>query len=331
VEKIFATTEVGSVCNLYGPTETTTYSTWTEMRRGEGFVPHIGGPIGNTRIYILDGQGEPSPIGVAGEIYIGGAGVARGYLNRPELTAERFVSDRFAREANARMYKTGDLGRWREDGTMEFLGRNDHQVKVRGFRIELGEIEAKLSAHPGVREAVVVAREGSSGDKQLVAYFTRAVSEEGVEAEGLRGRLIESLPEYMVPAAYVELEAFPLTPNGKLDRKALPAPEAGAYAARVYEAPRGEIETALAAIWAELLKVERVSRHDNFFELGGHSLLATKVILRIRKDMMVEIGIRDVFVNPALSSLSEQIIDRQLAQFDPIELAYAAELVRHSK
>ena len=224
-----------------------------------------GPPIANTRIYILDGHGEPVPIGVAGELYIGGAGVARGYLNRPELTAERFVADPFAGEPGARMYKTGDLGRWLADGNIEFLGRTDFQVKVRGFRIELGEIEARLSEHAGVREAVVVAREDSPGDKRLAAYWT---GNEELSAEGLRAHLAASLPDYMVPAAYMRLDALPLTPNGKLDRKALPAPEGAAFASRGYEAPRGEAEETLARLWAELLKVERVGLARQFLRAG---------------------------------------------------------------
>ena len=291
--------------------------------------PRLGDRIANTRIYILDGQGGPVPVGVTGELYIGGAGVARGYLNRPELTAEKFVKDRFVDEPGARMYRTGDLGRWLKDGNIEFVGRNDHQVKIRGFRIELGEIEARLAEHPGVREAVVIAREDTPGDKRLVAYYTAAVpggGEEGeregtvIGSEQLRSHLSTRLPEYMVPAAYVRLESLPLTPNGKLDRKGLPAPEADAYATRGYEAPQGEIEEKLAEIWAEVLKLERVGRQDNFFELGGHSLLAVRMVNRLRQVLGVEVSIRDVFAYPVLSLLADRVLGLQLGQFKATDL-----------
>jgi hypothetical protein len=209
-------------------------------------------------------------------MHIGGAGVARGYLNQPELTRERFVADPFSDAPGARMYKTGDLARWRADGTIEFLGRNDHQVKIRGFRIELGEIEARLLAHPQVREAVVLAREDQPGQQQLVAYVVGEAT-----PEQLRHHLVQALPHYMVPAAWVQLPALPLTPNGKVDRQALAPPQL--QPERGYEAPQGEVETELARIWAEVLKLERVGRHDNFFELGGHSLAATQVAARMRQ------------------------------------------------
>src|SRR5262249_52334095 len=256
--------------NMYGPTECTVDATIGAIGAGDD-VPHIGRPIANTRVYLLDGHGQPAPLGAVGEIYIGGAGVARGYLNRPELTAERFLRDPFSAEPGARMYRTGDLGRYLPEGNIEFLGRNDHQVKMRGFRIELGEIEAKLRECAGIREAVALAREDEPGAARLVAYV---VSEQGeLDVAGLRQALAESLPEHMLPAAYVRLEALPLTPNGKLDARALPAPEGDAYGRREYDEPDGEIESALAEIWSELLRVERVGRQDHFFELGGHSLL----------------------------------------------------------
>ncbi|MDU3002253.1 MAG: amino acid adenylation domain-containing protein, partial [Streptococcus parasanguinis] len=299
-EQLFGTTQVELLCNLYGPSETTTYSTWVAMRRGAPFAAHIGRPISNTQIYILDEHGEPAPIGVAGEIYIGGAGVARGYLNRPELTAERFVEDRFSGEAGARLYRTGDLGRWLEDGTIAYLGRNDFQVKIRGFRIELGEIEARLSEHAGVRDAAVIAREDVAGDKRLVAYY---VGDAAIGAEELRGHLAARLPDYMVPPAYVHLARLPLTPNGKLDRKALPVPEGDAYAAQAYASPQGETEEAIARIWADLLGVERVGRHDNFFALGGHSLLAVTLVERMRR-AGIAADIRTLFATPSLAALA---------------------------
>ncbi len=289
--------------NLYGPTETTVHATLYDCDDQKLGTPPIGRPIANKRAYILDKQGEPIPVGVAGELYIGGAGVSRGYLNGVELTAERFVPDPYSGEAGARMYRTGDLGRWQADGTIEFLGRNDFQVKVRGFRIELGEIEARLSEHKGVQEAVVLAREDMPGEKRLVAYYT-AREQNSVGAQELRAHLAAKLPEYMVPAAYVRLESLPLTPNGKLDRKALPAPEGDAYGVRQYEAPQGTIEELLAGIWAELLKLERVGRHDNFFELGGHSLMAVRVIARVRETLKVEVTIRDLFARPVLEDFA---------------------------
>jgi amino acid adenylation domain-containing protein len=219
--------------NAYGPTEATVWSTMHDCRTDESGSPPIGHPIANVQIYILDAHGQPAPIGVAGEIFIAGAGVARGYQQKAELTAEKFVPDPFSSEAGARMYKTGDLGKWRPDGNIEFLGRNDFQVKLRGYRIELGDIENRLVEHPGVREAVVLAREDSPGDKRLVAYYTATVPrEEGeaaVGADALRTFLSEGLADYMVPGAYVLLDRFLLTPSAKVDRKALPAPEGYAY------------------------------------------------------------------------------------------------------
>jgi non-ribosomal peptide synthetase component F len=224
------------------------------------------------------------------------------------------------------MYRTGDLCRWLADGTLEYLGRTDFQVKVRGFRVEPGEIEARLASHPGVREAVVLALDDGAGGKRLVAYFVG----EALESEALRAHLSAHLPEYMVPAAFVRLEAFPVTPNGKLDRRALPAPADEAYARRGYEAPVGETEQALAGIWSAVLGMERVGRGDNFFELGGHSLLAVQVISRVRQVLEVEVPLRAVFERPRLSELAQHVVAAQLAQFDPVQIARLTELVRAS-
>ncbi|HEX2059579.1 MAG TPA: condensation domain-containing protein, partial [Thermoanaerobaculia bacterium] len=307
------------VLNVYGPTETTTYATAHEIDAVADDARSIplGRPIANTRIYILDAHGAPVPVGVEGEIYIGGDGVARGYLNRPELTAERFLANPFA---DGTMYRTGDLGRWLPDGTIEFLGRNDFQVKLRGFRIELGEIEAKLGQCAGVRDAIVAAREDAPGDKRLVAYL---VADEGAElpAAALRETLARQLPDYMLPSAFVQLDALPLTANGKVDRKALPAPEASALVTREYEAPRGEFEEKLAAIWQELLRVERVGRHDTFFELGGHSLLAVQLISRVRATLGVDIALRDVFATPGLQALAEVMKNAAASTMGRIEVA----------
>ncbi|HET8775597.1 MAG TPA: amino acid adenylation domain-containing protein, partial [Thermoanaerobaculia bacterium] len=304
-----------AVHNLYGPTEAAVDVTaWPCVPGQYGQVVPIGRPISNTQIYILDAHREPVPLGVAGELYIGGVQVARGYLNRPELTAERFLRDPFRADAGARMYKTGDLARWLPDGNIEYLGRNDFQVKIRGFRIELGEIEAKLALCAGVREAVVTAREEAAGDKRLVAYLT---AEDGatLHAAELRAALSSQLPDYMVPSAFVVLEALPLTPNGKLDRKALPAPEMTALVARAYEAPEGEIEEELARIWQELLRVERVGRHDSFFELGGHSLLAVQLQTRITEALLVEVPLRTLIVTGDLRHLAGEVAALQFAKF----------------
>ena len=301
-------------------------------RRSEARLP-IGRPIANARVYVLDEQGEPAPVGVTGEIYIGGAGVARGYLNRAELTAERFLPDPYIEDANeggARMYRTGDLGRWRADGQIEFLGRNDFQVKVRGFRIELGEIEARLAEHAGIREAVVW--RARTRPATSVWWPTTRVKKTETTKRRSRPRscgrsLAASLPEYMVPAAYVRLESLPLTPNGKLDRKALPAPDEDAYATQTYEAPQGEMERKLAEIWAEVLKLEKVGRHDNFFALGGHSLLAMRVMTRLRQAWGVEVGIRELFAHPVLAELVRSVEQAKRTELPPITRAERSEYV----
>ena len=301
--------------NMYGITETTVHVTYRpidERDVGAGGSP-IGRGLPDLQVYVLDANQEPVPVGVVGELYIGGAGVARGYLNRPELTAERFVRDPFRGGAGARMYRTGDLARYLGDGSLEFHGRNDQQVKIRGYRIELGEIEARLGQHGEVRDAVVTACEGAAGQRQLVAYVTTRSDAPSAELAGrLRAHLAAQLPEYMVPAAYVRLEALPLTPNGKLDRKALPAPDGDAVAQRTYEAPWGEIEEVLAGVWRELLGLERVGRHDHFFELGGHSLLAVQLIGQIREALRVEISLRALFEHPVLSALARLVTTLQL-------------------
>ncbi|WP_195830585.1 non-ribosomal peptide synthetase, partial [Burkholderia pseudomallei] len=327
--------------NVYGPTECTVDATLARITAEH--APHIGGPLANVRAYVLNERLSPAPVGVRGELYIGGAGVARGYLNRPELTRERFIDDPFV--AGGRLYRTGDLARWRTDGKLEYLGRNDFQVKIRGFRIELGEIEAQLAKVAGVREVVVLARDSASEvhdsatehatpdalspspetstatatatatEKRLVAYYTG-----DADVVALRAQAAQHLPSYMVPSAYVRLDAWPLTPNGKLDRRALPAPADDAYARAEYEAPQGAKEEALAAIWRELLHVERVSRHDNFFELGGHSLLAVQLVSRLRQALSVEVALSTVFDAPVLSALAERLEAGNTAVLPPIPL-----------
>jgi amino acid adenylation domain-containing protein/non-ribosomal peptide synthase protein (TIGR01720 family) len=283
---------VRRVLDLYGPSEDTTYSTWA-VRHAEG-PQTIGRPITNTRAYILDPRLAPVPPGVPGELVLGGAGLARGYLNRADITAERFVPDPFG-DPGGRLYRTGDRCRWLEDGSIEFLGRTDRQVKLRGFRIELDEIEAALGRLAPVQEAVVLVREDRPADRRLVAYVvTRA--ETRVDAEELSRQLHRELPDFMVPGAFVFLDALPLLPNGKIDRRALPAPDGARLRLdRDYVAPRTPLERQLAALWSEVLGVERVGIHDGFFQLGGHSLLATRLTSRLREELQVELPLRDVF------------------------------------
>ncbi|TDB45252.1 non-ribosomal peptide synthetase, partial [Photorhabdus khanii] len=301
IEQIFAETPVQRLCNLYGPSETTTYSAWISIPRGDRVIESIGRPIANTGLYLLDGYGQPVPLGVVGEIYIAGAGVARGYFNRPDLTADRFLIDPFSENPDARMYRTGDLARYLPDGNLAFLGRNDQQVKIRGFRIEPGEIEARLVEHPAVSESAVLAQ-GEGQEKRLVAYVV-APADEGL-VNSLHTYLSAILPDYMVPSAFVRLDAFPLTPNGKLDRQALPAADNEAVARQAYAAPQGETEIALAAIWREILGIEQISRHDNFFALGGHSLLAVRVMNRVAA-FGVELSLATLFKSPTLRAFAE--------------------------
>ncbi|SHO58147.1 non-ribosomal peptide synthetase [Vibrio quintilis] len=292
-----------SLVNNYGPTETTVVATSGSIRDQDD-VLHIGRPVTNTSIYILDEMRQLVPVGIAGEIYIGGAGVSRGYLNQPELTAKHFLSDPFSKDPKARMYRTGDLGRWRADGMIEYLGRNDNQVKIRGYRIELGEIMAAMQGCQGVQSAVVIAA-GSQTNKRLVAYFTEQ-SNHHVSYDRLKSQLNELLPDYMVPSAYVRLTQIPLTPNGKINYQALPQPDERSFIRRRYELPKGKHEQVLAAVWKELLGVEDIGRYDNFFELGGHSLLAVQVIESLRQQGY-HLAVRTLFSQPDLASLAESL------------------------
>jgi len=311
----------GQLHNHYGPTESHVVTALTLSGDPAQWpaLPTIGRPIANAQIYILDEQRQLLPRGVSGEIYIGGTAVARGYRGRAELTAQRFIKDPFSTDPGARLYKTGDLGRWRVDGTLEYLGRNDYQVKIRGYRIELGEIETQLARHPLVKDAVVTVREDGAQQKRLVAHVTLRTATRP-SAEELRTHLKSGLPEHMVPAAFVILDHLPLTPSGKLDRNALPAPQSTDYATQDFQPPQGELEHALAQIWQELLGVERIGRHDNFFDLGGHSLLATRVISHISHDIGVELPLKAIFDEPTVERLSDYLAERVLAQV-PTEAA----------
>ena len=308
-------TRTGELWNVYGPTETTIWSTLDRVVSADA-EPSIGRPIANTQVYVLDPRLRPVPVGVHGELYIGGAGVALGYLNRPELTAERFVPDPFSSKPGARLYRTGDRARMREDGRIEYLGRVDFQVKLRGFRIELGEIEAALGAQPGVKQAVASVYERSASDRQLVAYII-ASRQPPPEPAALREALGESLPYYMIPSAFVLLDAFPLTPNGKIDRKALPEPGVEAASAEEEVAPRDGTELAIAEVWKAVLGRERVSVYDNFFELGGHSLLLARVHRDLVTTLNTDVSIVEMFQYPTIEALAQRIArgERQAPTF----------------
>jgi len=296
----------GDLLNMYGPTETTIWSTTHQLPPDSARAP-VGRPIANTEIYILDHNLLPVPVGIAGELMIGGAGVARGYLGRPELTAQRFIRDPFNRNGAKRLYRTGDLARYLADGAIEILGRMDHQVKIRGHRIELGEIEAVLNDHPAVRECVVVAREAANADKRLVAYV---ITREGHRPtrHQLRKHAQERMPEHMLPAQVVFMTAFPQTPNKKIDRNALPAPDAETAEPEIdFEPPATVVEENMAALWSELLGVQRVGRRDNFFESGGHSLLAMQLVSQLRDRFGVDVPLRNLFERPTIAGLAETI------------------------
>jgi amino acid adenylation domain-containing protein len=302
VDRVYASGPVRRVLDLYGPTETTTYSTFA--RREPGGTVTIGRPIANTRVHILDRSLQPVPIGVAGELYIGGAGVARGYLGRPALTAERFVPDPFGGEAGARLYRTGDLARYLADGDIQYLGRLDAQVKVRGFRIEPGEIEAALGAHPAVRECAIVVSGDDPAERQIVAYVAGA---DGRARRGeLRDHLKARLPDHMIPTAFVALDALPRTPNGKVDRRALASAGAAGPAPTAYVAPSTPLQEVIARIWAEVLGRERIGIHDDFFALGGHSLLATRIVARVAAALRTELPLRALFEAPTVAELAER-------------------------
>jgi amino acid adenylation domain-containing protein len=314
--------------NAYGPTETTVCASMYLCDEDEPGSPPIGRPIANTKLYVLDKNMQLVPVGVPGGLHVGGVSLARGYLNRPELTAEKFIRDPFSDDPEARLYKTGDLVRYREDGNIEFLGRIDHQVKVRGFRIELGEIEAVLRQHADVQEAVALARDDLPGGRGLVGYVMPRDSAE-LQVGELRGFLRKKLPEYMVPSFFMTMEHFPLTPSGKVDRQALPAPEGvRPELEREYVAPRNETEERLAAICAELLAVDRVGVYDSFFDLGGHSLLATQFISRLRDTFHVELPLRSLFESPTVAELAERVeTARETERVDIDRIAQTLEMV----
>jgi amino acid adenylation domain-containing protein len=307
----------GNVWNMYGPTETTIWSSLYRVEGSEDRMVPIGKPIANTSLYVLDGNRQPVAIGSEGELYIGGDGLARGYFERPELTCEKFVPDPFANRPEARMYRTGDLARCRPDGNLEFLGRLDHQVKIRGFRIELGEVEAVLGQHHGVQQAVAVAKDGKSGDKYLVAYWIPRPGHQ-LELSGLRTHLRKQLPEYMIPSAFVSLRAFPLTPNGKVDRKALPAPQASDYhSERDYVAARDPVERKLIALWEQVLEVRPIGARDNFFDLGGRSLLAARLFMKIARAFGKELPLTTLIHAPTVELLANELRPARTARGYP--------------
>ncbi|MEO8673904.1 MAG: non-ribosomal peptide synthetase, partial [Tahibacter sp.] len=299
--------------HVYGPTECTTFATWYRVDTAplDAQTVPIGRALSNTSLYVLDQQMLPVPIGVPGELYIGGPGVARGYVNQPALTAERFVVDPYGQSPSAsRLYRSGDRVKWRADGNLEFLGRFDHQVKIRGFRIELGEIEAALHALPQVDEALLVVDGDALTGRRLVAYVGARAS---VNAVQLRDGLRRTLPDYMLPSAFVILEALPLTHNGKIDRKALPAVNAAGAAQELFVAASTPVELELVTIWSEVLRLEQIGVHDNFFEIGGHSLLATQVVVRIRERLNVKLPILRLFETPTIHGLAAYVeMGRQL-------------------
>jgi non-ribosomal peptide synthetase component F len=297
----------GTILNMYGPTETTVWSTTYQVPPGTSFsrIP-VGQPIADTQIYIVDADLQSVPVGVAGELLIGGSGVARGYLGREQLTAERFIPNPFAGNGAPRLYRTGDLARYLPDGNIELLGRLDQQVKIRGHRVELGEIEIRLNEHPAVRESVVIARETGNGDKILAAYIIRREGQT-LTLEQVRRHLQQKLPEHMVPGHIVFMTAFPQTPNRKIDRNAFPAPDEVCEPQAELEQPTTPVEVALAAMWKDLLRIPQAARHQNFFESGGHSMLAIQLVIRVKKRFNVDLTLRNIFEYQTLAGMADII------------------------
>jgi amino acid adenylation domain-containing protein len=323
VERLYAEQQIEEVFNLYGPSEDTTYSTAQLLGRERGVVPPIGRPISNTQAYVVDESGELVPIGVGGELYLGGEGLARGYLGRPELTAERFVPDGYGQHRGGRLYRTGDLVRYGAGGELQYLGRADNQVKVRGYRIELGEVEAVLGQHSQVQEAVVVAHGVSSEEVELVGYVVAAHGQSPTVGE-LRAYLRQRLPQYMVPGRYLMMEQLPRNANGKVERRLLPQWERGGGGLLGTEVrrmrPRTEVEARMARVWEEVLGVQEVGVEANFFELGGHSLLATRLMWRVGEEFGVEMSLRSLFESPSIAGLAVTVLQHQAEFLDETEI-----------
>jgi acyl-coenzyme A synthetase/AMP-(fatty) acid ligase/acyl carrier protein len=315
IAKFFSQSKECSLHNEYGPSEThvvtalslpASVTSWPSR-------PPIGRPISNTQIYLLEESLQPAPIGVPGELYIGGVGLARGYLGRPDLTAEKFLPDPFSRQPGARFYRTGDLARYQPDGNIEFLGRKDHQVKIRGFRIELGEIETVLGQHPAVQETIVLTWQRTAGDRHLVAYVVFQPGSAPSISE-MRNFLLEQLPDYMVPSSFIFLDSLPLTANGKVNRQALPLPDQSRPELdQAFVAPQTPLEQMIAGVWREVLGTEQIGVDDNFFELGGHSLLATQVVGRLSEAFEFELPLRAIFESPTIAGLAASMVQLEPA------------------
>jgi acyl-coenzyme A synthetase/AMP-(fatty) acid ligase/acyl carrier protein len=326
VQQLYAHPHIRKVYDLYGPSEATTYATWA-LRTASGPAT-VGRPVANTQIYILDPGMQPCPIGVPGEIYIGGDCLAREYINRPELTAEKFIPNPFDRARSARLYRTGDLARYMPDGRIEFIGRRDSQIKIRGYRIELGEIEAVLSRHPQVQECVAAVREELPEQNQLTAYVV-AQADASLTSTNLRRFLRDRLPDYMVPMTFVLLPAVPLMPNGKVDRSALPSPSTSPTLSEEDQPTQTltPVEEALTDIWRQVLSVEKIGLHDDFFDLGGHSVLVTQITSRVRQVFEIDLSMRHLFGAPTVAGLArviEDLLEEQIQQMQPNEVRQLA-------